>query len=379
VLHHGGEVLDDALVAYMPGPNSFTGEDVVELHCHGSTAVVAAVLAALGARPSFRMAEPGEFTRRALANGRMDLAQVEGLADLIEAETEAQRRQAHRLLSGHLGARVAIWRHDLLRALALLEASIDFADEDVPTDVRPEVLACLDRVIAGIDAELLASQAAERVRDGFEVAIIGEPNVGKSTLLNTLAGREAALTSSVAGTTRDVIEVRMDIAGLAVTLLDTAGLRDASDPVEALGIARARERAVQADLRVLLVVGDRRPEGLVLHPDDIVVAAKGDLTGVGVSGLTGQGVDALVAQIGAILSRRTAGSGMLIRARHRVTARRAFEALEAARIAVSAPTHFAELAVEDVRAAVNSLEMLVGRLDVEAVLGEIFSSFCIGK
>ncbi len=374
-----GQVLDDALVLTFPSPGSFTGEDVAELQVHGSPAVGAAVLQALGRMPGLRMAEPGEFTRRALENGRMDLAQVEGLADLIDAETEAQRIQAQRVLSGAVGRAVDLWRGQMVRALALLEATIDFADEDVPSDVTPEVCAAIEAVMADLRGELASAPVAERVRDGFEVAILGEPNVGKSTLLNALAGREAAITSEIAGTTRDVIEVRMDLAGLPVTLLDTAGLREASDGIERIGIARARDRAARADVRVLLTSGGAVPEGVAVRPGDIVVGAKADLTGEGVSGLTGQGIDALIARLVAELSQRVAAPALLIRERHRAAAAQALGALERALDEVSGRTGRPELAAEEIRAALRALEALVGRVDVEAVLDEIFASFCIGK
>ena len=304
-----GETLDDALAIAFPGPASFTGEDVVELHLHGAPAVVAAVMSALGSLPGLRLAEAGEFTRRALANGKLDLAQAEALAELIDAETQAQRQQAQRLLSGYLGQRVSLWRADLVQALALVEATIDFVDEAVPVDVSADVVARIDRVVDDLERELGGVNAAERVRDGFEVAILGEPNAGKSTLLNRLAGREAAITSTVAGTTRDVIEVRMDLGGLAVTLLDTAGLRETEEPVERIGVARAIARGERADLRVVLTVDGRVPAGVTLVPGDIVIGAKADLTGQGVSGLTGRGVDDLIARITRELADRAAGAG----------------------------------------------------------------------
>ena len=378
-LTDGAKFLDQALVLGFPAPHSFTGEDVVELQVHGSVAVVAAILTCLTAVPGLRAADPGEFTRRALANEQLDLAQVEGLADLIDAETEAQRAQAQRVLSGAVGRTVDGWRGSLVRALALLEATIDFADEDVPTDVGPEVCDGLDAVLNSLRAEIAGVAVAERLREGFEVAILGEPNVGKSTLLNALAGRDAAITSEVAGTTRDVIEVRMDIAGLPVTLLDTAGLRVAEDAIEQIGIARALDRAARSDLRVFLTADGRLPHGMSPMAGDIVVGAKADIFGHGVSGLTGQGIDALVEQLATELSGRVTAAASLTRARHREAASRALKYLESARIEVSRGASRAEVAAEEIRSALRALQGLVGQVDVEAVLDEIFASFCIGK
>ena len=377
VLRSGAVALDQALVLTFAKSASFTGEAVAELHLHGSVAVVSAVLRALGAMDGLRLAEAGEFTRRALENGCLDLAQVEGLADLIDAETEAQRRQALRVLSGAVGRRAEGWRRRLIRAAALLEATIDFADEDVPVDVGPEVLALLDGLLAELRAEALGALAAERVRDGYEVAIVGLPNAGKSTLLNALAGREAAIVSSVPGTTRDVIEVRMDLGGLAVTVLDTAGLRETSDEVEQIGVARALARARAADLRVFLRDFGALPEGLDVMAQDIVVNSKAD-TGGGVSGLTGAGVPELLSQIGAVLQGRAASAGVLTRERHRQAIILAVRSMESAREEVCAGDRL-ELAAESLRAAIRARDVRVGRVDVEQVLGEIFASFCIGK
>jgi len=378
LLRDGAEVLDQALVLCFAAGASFTGEQVAEFHLHGSTATVAAVLRVLGDRPGLRMAEAGEFTRRALENGCLDLAQVEGLSDLIEAETEAQRRQAMRVLSGAVGARSEGWRRQLIRAAALIEATIDFADEDVPVDVTPEVTALLDAVTADLRAEAEGAKVSERIRDGFEVAIVGLPNAGKSTLLNALAGREAAITSEHAGTTRDVIEVRMDLAGLPVTILDTAGLRETEDAVEAIGVERALTRARAADLRVFLISDDGLPDGLAPLPDDIVLRGKADAGG-GVSGKTGAGVVALIARVSAILEPRAAGAAVVTRERHRLAMLRAVTALESARVEVWNGADRAELAAEDMRNAIRALDSLVGRVDVEHLLGEIFASFCIGK
>lgn len=378
----GGELLDEALVLTFAEGASFTGEAVVELQCHGGPAVVGAVLRALSEQPDLRLAEPGEFTRRALENGVLDLAQVEGLADLIDAETEAQRRQAVRVLSGSVGQKVEGWRRDLIRAGALLEATIDFADEDVPVDVSPEVLTLIDGLMDDLGREAAGVAAAERIRDGFEVAIVGAPNAGKSTLLNQLAGREAAITSEIAGTTRDVIEVRMEIAGLPVTFLDTAGLRDTEDRLEKAGIDRALARAEAADLRLFLTDGSP-VLGLEPAGDDLVVRGKADTIsgghGLAVSGKTGAGVPELMARIGEILSQRVGSAGALVRERHRVAVTTAIAALAESRAEVVRPDSRVELAAEHLRQAVRALDALVGRVDVDDLLGEIFASFCIGK
>jgi tRNA modification GTPase len=376
-----GEVLDEALVLCFSEKASFTGEETVELQTHGSVAVVNALLAELGTVDGLRLAEPGEFTRRALANGRLDLAQVEGLADLIASETEAQRQQALRLFSGGLGDLAAHWRERLIRASALLTVTIDFADEEVPVDVSPEVLELIAEVQTAMQAHVDGFGAAERIRTGYEVAIVGPPNVGKSTLLNALAGRDAAITSEVAGTTRDVIEVRMELAGLPVTLLDTAGLRETDDTVEKIGVARALQRAKAADLRVFLIESDSKPE-FDPAPDDIVIASKADLSGKksgAVSGKTGAGVAELVEQIGAKLSSKTAKAGLATRARHKEAMERCLVSLAEASNRVALGPEFTDIASEELRISLEALNMLIGRVDIENVLDEVFSSFCLGK
>lgn len=375
-LKYADAVLDEALVLSFPGPASFTGEDVVELHLHGSKATVAAVAQAL-TRIGLRPAEPGEFTRRALENERLDLAQVEGLADLVEAETEAQRRQALVVLSGALGETAQRWRRDLIRAASLLEATIDFADEDVPVDVTPEVSSLLQRTRADLEREAQGAAVAERIRDGFEVAIVGPPNVGKSTLLNTLAGRQAAITSEFTGTTRDVIEVRMDLNGLPVTLLDTAGIREAHG-IEEIGVNLAIERAEMADLRVILIEAGREP---IFAPQngDLVLQSKADLGSGDFSALTGEGIDELVSNITGVLSRRAVVAGVAIRERHRLAIEASNDALGIALHQLETAPELAELVAENVRVAIRALDSLVGQVDVEHLLDEIFSSFCIGK
>jgi len=375
-----GAPLDEALVLSFMAPHSFTGEDVVELQTHGSPATIKAVLAAISGTGLARMAEPGEFTRRALENDRMDIAQVEGLADLIDAETEAQRLQALRVVSGGLGKLVDGWRENLLRAAALLEVTIDFADEEVPVDVTPEVASLLKSVMLDLRREIAGVDVAERIRDGFEVAILGAPNAGKSTLLNTLAGREAAITSDVAGTTRDVIEVRMDLNGLPVTVLDTAGLRESGDAVERIGVDRARSRAKAADLRVFLKSSPEEIPTVALTDDDIVVLGKADLHGYhGISGITGQGVSELVQRVTATLSNRAARQSTATHARHAEAMRLALGALETGLDEIEAGPDRTELAAEHLRIAIRRLDSLIGRIDVEMVLGEIFSRFCLGK
>ncbi|ETX15904.1 tRNA modification GTPase TrmE [Roseivivax halodurans JCM 10272] len=376
-----GGFLDEALVLTFEKGRSFTGEEAVELHLHGSTAIVRSVLSALADIDGLRPAEPGEFTRRAMDNGRLDLAQVEALADLIESETEAQRRQALQVFSGALGSRVEEWRTDLIRAASLLEATIDFADEDVPVDVSGEVVDLIERVSAELSSELAGFQSAERVRAGFEVAIVGAPNVGKSTLLNALAGRDAAITSDVAGTTRDVIEVRMEIGGLAVTLLDTAGLRSTEDKVEAIGVERARSRAAGADLRIFLGDGGETDLDVVPQPEDLRYVTKGDLTGAegAISAVTGDGLDRVISDIRKVLEGRAAGAGLVTRERHRLAMEAGRQALAAARGVVEQGPDLYDVASEELRTAIRRLDSLIGRVDVEAVLDEIFSSFCLGK
>ena len=377
-----GRTLDEALVLSFDRGASFTGEASAELHVHGGAAVVSAVLGRLARIPGCRLAEPGEFTRRALENDRLDLAQVEGLGELIEAETEAQRILAMRVFSGALGAKVEAWRGALVSAAASLEATMDFADEEVPETAADGVADLIRTVIRELRDEIRGSAAAERIRDGFEVAIVGPPNIGKSTLLNRLAGRDAALTSELAGTTRDVVEVRMDLRGLPVTLLDTAGLRETKDSVETMGIERARARAAAADLRIFLVEGaDSEPE-MYAASEDVVAVGKADL-GAGrafaVSGLTGEGVDELIERVASTLETRAGAAMTATRERHRNAMTAALERLEDAAERLSEESWETEVIAEEIRAGIRSLESLVGRVDVDHVLDEVFARFCIGK
>ena len=371
--------LDTALVLRFAAPNSFTGEDCVELHVHGGPAVCRSVQAALLVVPGLRLAEAGEFTRRALLNGKIDLAQAEGLGDLLAAESESQARQAIALMDGRLSAKATDWRRLLVESLALLEACIDFSDEEIPSDLIGRVERDLRQLATSLNAELDGSEASERLRLGYEVALVGAPNVGKSTLLNALAKRDVAITSEIAGTTRDVIEVRMELRGLPVTVIDLAGLREARDPIEEIGVCRARERASGADLRIFLLENDEDIAGLgVAREDrDLVVLAKADvrIDGAGVSGRTGQGLDVLIDSIVTELGQRAASASLIGHERQRDAVQRASNAtVNALRM-----LRFPELAAEDVRHALRSLDFLVGAADVEAILDVIFGRFCIGK
>ena len=372
---------------WFPGPKSYTGEDMAELHLHGSRAVLAAVIAALR-RLGLRLAEPGEFTRRAFYNGKLDLLQAEAIADLAAAETEAQRRQALRQLDGRLGGLYRDWRDRLVRLLAHLEAAIDFPDEDLPPAIEEEIARGGADLAAAIAGHLADGHRGERLRDGISVAILGPPNAGKSSLLNRIAQREAAITSPEAGTTRDVVEVAIDLHGYPVLLADTAGLRDSEDRVEQEGLRRALARAEAAELR-LFVFDAARPEDACgaarwPGPATLLVANKIDLrpapcdlpTGAfAVSALTGAGIDRLLAALGEkVAENYSIEAPVLTRARHRQALEQALEALLRAR---TAP--LPELHAEDLRLALRSLGQITGAVDVEDLLDVIFRDFCIGK
>ncbi len=383
-LRNRDEPLDQALVLTFEKGASFTGEDVAEFHLHGGVAVVQSVLSVLGKMDGLRTAAPGEFTRRALENNRMDLPQVEGLADLIEAETEAQRKQALHVMRGSLSDKCEQWRTKLIRAMALLEAVIDFVDEDVPVDVKPEVSELLMSVHKDLIEQISGQKASERIRDGFEVALVGAPNIGKSTLLNAIAGRDVAITSEIAGTTRDVIEVRLDLKGLPVTILDLAGIRESNDMVESLGIDRAIGRANSADIRIFLVESEAEINffGIKLLPDDIIALGKGDTidsSAFSVSGKTGRGVEELLDRISNVVLQKVSGSSSLIRQRHVEAIENAKQNLSRALENLKSDDGILELIAADLRFTITALDILVGRVDVEDVLGEIFAGFCIGK
>ena len=386
-LRAGNTLLDEALVAVFPGPNSASGEDLAEFHLHGGPAVVSGVLAALTALPGIRLAEPGEYTRRAFANGRMDLAQVEGLADLVSAETASQRDQALALAGGALGRLADGWRERCLNLLAEAEAGLDFAEDEADVAerldeaARHQLLAMADE-LAGLIAD---STRAARIREGLSIAITGPPNVGKSSLVNALSMRDAAIVTPIAGTTRDAIEVPVDLGGIAAVLIDTAGLRDTADPIEAEGIARARRRADAADLVINVASADAPhwPTPPANGPAHLLLLNKCDLGqpdlppgALAVSATTGSGMAAVRDWLStwAQTTTRPGEPAFLAHARHRA----AFaDAQTALRDAADAPEPV--LRAESLRAAAYAFGRIAGRIGVDDVLDRIFSRFCIGK
>jgi len=388
-----GVDLDHGIVVMFPAPRSFTGEDVVEFHLHGGRAVVRSMLDALASCQGLRPAEPGEFTRRAFEQGKLDLTAAEGLADLVNAETEAQRRQALRQLGGELGALYDRWRQELMRALAHIEAYIDFPEEGLPPSLAERTRATLSGVATEIGRHLEDKRRGERLRDGVSVVILGPPNVGKSSLLNALAGRPAAIVAATAGTTRDVIEVQLDLAGYPVTVADTAGLRDSRDEIEAEGVRRAKARAGEADIKILMIEASGHQHmvdelanladedalfainkcDLLEHPPTTVLCGRPTFA---ISARTGAGLDSLLrALTEAVIERAAVGeSPALTRERHRLALGECLECLGRA-LAAPAP----ELLAEDLRLAVRAVGRITGRVDVEDLLDVIFREFCIGK
>ena len=374
-LRHDDEPIDQVLAMWFPEGQSFTGDEVAELHLHGAPVIsrrVGSALLSMGARP----AEAGEFTRRAFLNGRMDLAEIEGLGDLLAAETEAQRKLALRTASGELAQKALEWRQLLIEAGALVEVSVDFADEDVPDEVPNRVFEAIAELREALQRELAGFSSAERIRMGFEVAIIGPPNAGKSSLLNRLAQRDVAIVSDREGTTRDVIELKFDLNGLPVTFLDTAGLRESDDAVERIGIDRALNRAKSADLRIHLSRdGDIVQE--LWHPDDVIAVSHADVhesdADLTLSAVTGHGIDKMLGIIGEILRNRVFSAGLISHERQRLEIITALDAVEGLG---GLP---AELIAEKIRVSAASLDRLLGRIGADDYLDVIFSSFCIGK
>ncbi len=397
-------VLDDGLALWFPGPASFTGEDVAELHIHGGPAVIAGTLAALAEIAGVRPAEAGEYSRRAFENGKLDLTEAEGLADLVAAETEAQLGQARRQYGGELGRLYDGWRQRLLRALALIEAEIDFSDEELPAGQTARVLAGLAALDADLAGHLADGGRGERLRQGLYLAIVGPPNAGKSSLLNLLARRDAAIVSDLAGTTRDVIEVHLDLGGYPLNVADTAGLRESADAIESEGVRRALHHAAHADLKVLVLDGsDMRMAGLpdeisdgLIDENTLIVLNKSDLTtrpfpreienrpAFEVSVKSGAGIDELLAAVHAMVVERfdSAAGPAPTRQRHRRALEDCRQALGRALVTANGSADREadiDLICEDLRLAARSLGRITGRVDVEDLLDVIFGEFCIGK
>jgi tRNA modification GTPase len=398
-----GEKIDDGLVIWFPGPASATGEDLAEFHVHGGRAVIAALQGALASCKGVRMAEPGEFTRRAFLNGKVDLTQAEAVDDIVTADTEEQRRQAVRQLEGDLGRTYEAWRRELVSAQAWMEALIDFSEEDLPDGVAAQAFEVVDRLITEMSRHLEGAWRGERLRDGVRVVIAGAPNVGKSSLLNRLARREAAIVSNIAGTTRDVVEVNLDLGGYPVIVSDTAGLRSSGDVVEREGVRRAVRTIAESDIRIAMYDGvcwPVRDENTDDHVDGntMVVVNKIDLVArrqefvdhrdggrvYAISAQTGDGIADLEAELAARVRNAMTGVGTLgpTRERHREAVARALGTLKGLMATRDGETKFAEspeLVAEDLRVAAKEIGRVVGRVDVEDILDVVFREFCIGK
>ncbi len=386
-LAHGGEAIDEAIVIYFKAPHSFTGEDVVELQTHGSRAVIKRILEILGNMPDLRLAEPGEFSRRAFENQRMDLLEAEGLADLIDAETTGQHKQAMRQMQGELGRIYEKWRGEIIESLALVEAYIDFPDEDLPPELVERIITKIGNLQSAIGNHLNDNRRGEKIREGIEIVILGAPNTGKSSLLNYLSQREAAIVSATAGTTRDIIELQMEIGGYPVILADTAGLRETGDEIESEGIRRALKRAENADIKILMFeagqvdkttekMADKASIIVINKMDTVTPRPSRDEGAVEVSIKTGEGLDNLLNKLqNKITDKFGHGESPLItRARHREALQKALAALE--NFSLKKPV---ELAGEDLRYAATQIGRITGKIDVDDILDVIFSSFCIGK
>ena len=379
------KLLDEALILCFGEGHSFTGEKVVEIHHHGSLAIIHVCLSVLGSISDFRMANPGEFTKRAFEHGRLDLSQVEGLSALIDAETTVQLDQAQRVFKGALGKVVGGWRKDLISSKALIETAIDFSDEDITQDLLKPIKTNISVIKSELRKEIDGTVVSERISSGFEVAIIGAPNVGKSTLFNALLRRKAAITSKIAGTTRDVIEARLDLGGIPLTVLDTAGIRNAKGSIEKMGVELALERAKNADLRIFVSDnGTFDSFGLKVLDGDLRINNKSDLKkkkdiDISISAKFGDGIDELLEIMVKIFKEKVGKASIAINERHRNSMVRALKALEAAERELGSGMKNIELCAEEINIAIRSMDSLVGSIDVEEVLGEIYSKFCIGK
>ena len=384
-LRYKDELVDRALVICFKENASYTGEDMVEFHIHGSMAVIDYLSEVLSVGFNLGVADPGEFTRRALENGCMDLSQVEGLLDLINSETKEQKNQSLKVLSGVIGNKTNGWRTAIINSLALAEVMIDFSEEEVPKNTIGDILMSVKSLIDELGGELKHSNSLELIREGFDVTIVGKPNVGKSSLLNYLAGKEKAIVSEKSGTTRDIIELGIDLKGFRVNLFDTAGIHDSTDEIEIIGIERAKIKASQAHMRVFLLSEDDEVEdfGIIVKKTDIIFCAKSDLgkssVHPGISSKSGEGVSKMLNKISKNIYKSTSYSGVLINKRHKTVIKSTISLLKRACLELKKPEVQIEIVAEDLRLAIMELDFLVGKINVEDVLGDIFSSFCIGK
>ena len=384
-LRFNQELIDQALVLFFKSGSSYTGENLVEFHIHGGAAVISHLSNVLSTSFDVSIANPGEFTRRALENGRMDISQVEGLLDLINAETKEQKKQSLRMFSGQVGQKSKQWRTKILKSLSLAEIMIDFSDEDVPDSTIKEIKVLINSLVEELEYEMEASKSAALVRDGFDVTIVGQPNVGKSSLLNYLAGKEKAIVSEQAGTTRDIIELSIDLKGFRVNLFDTAGIHCTEDKLEKIGINRALKKAAASHMRVFLLNPNDRAEdfGIVIEPSDLIFCAKSDLQRhkeySGISSATGDGVSDMLNKISNKIIKSDTYSSILINERHQRIIKKTLLILRVVLEEVAILEVRIEIVAENLRLAILELDFLVGKINVEDVLGDIFSSFCIGK
>ncbi len=378
-------LIDQAIVIRFKKDNSYTGEDMVEFQVHGSNAVLANLFEVFTTKFKLPMAKPGEFTKRALENGRMDLSQVEGLGDLIEAETKQQHKQSLNSLIGSISNKTDEWRQLILEALALTEIMIDFTDQEVPEDTCYEIDRVLRILLKNLHQELGRYKASELVRDGFDITIIGKPNVGKSSLLNYIAGKERAIVSEVAGTTRDIIELSIDLKGYRVNFFDTAGIHETKDSIELIGIDRAKTKAKNSDMRIFLLENNDLVKnfGLEIKSDDLVFNAKSDLFNstkkAGISGKTGDGVNKMLDIVFQKIKNKTRYNSVLINERHKNIIEITISSLTSAQEELKRTNVQIEIVAELLRSSITQLDLLIGKINVEDILGAIFSSFCIGK
>ncbi|MEE2773624.1 MAG: tRNA uridine-5-carboxymethylaminomethyl(34) synthesis GTPase MnmE [Pseudomonadota bacterium] len=384
-LRYKNDFLDQAIVICFEQGSSFTGEEMVELHVHGGHAVIQGILDFFSGKAKLRLAKPGEFTRRALENGKLDLLKVEGLSYLIDSETKMQKKQSLRLLSGSLSSEIEVWKTALIRALSLAEVMIDFSDEDVPSDTISEIRESTNSLVKTLSVTLQGYNSAEIIRNGFQVAIIGKPNVGKSSLLNYLCGKEKAIVSNIPGTTRDILELKLDINGVPVYFYDTAGIRETSDPVEVLGVDLAKKKAEQCALRVFLLnPEDKRSDfDIKGSSNDLLFLSKCDIRKKhslkGVSGKTGEGVSEMLKKICQVYEKEAPLDGLIVNERHKQAIINTLACLTNVSKELNKTTVRIELVAEELRSSITEMDLLSGRINVERVLDNIFLNFCIGK